>query len=196
MSHAAPLIVLACIMAIVIGSMMYVAQRDRGVRRDAEKLIAGAEHSATGPARSGEHVFRKSKRLGFLFFLLFLLILCAAIYGLRFNLGSLNRAGRPFTGFSAGIEILISLVPLALAVWQWTYTVRVTDNELAISSLTTRSVPLQDISEVAIGAFKASSFCKIRLNTGEEDLTVGSDLKGFLDFVKLLSENVNKLKAR
>jgi hypothetical protein len=76
-------------------------------------------------------------------------------------------------------------VPLALAVWRWKYTVRVTDNELAISSLTTRSVPLHDISEVAIGAFKASSFCKIRLNTGEEDLTVGSDLKGFLDFVKL-----------
>jgi hypothetical protein len=99
MSNAAPLIVLACIMAVLIGSMMYVAQRDRGVRRDAEKLIAGAGHSATGPARSGEHVFRKSKLRGFLFFLLFLLILCAAIYSLRFNLDSLNRVGRSFSGF-------------------------------------------------------------------------------------------------
>ena len=196
MSNAAPLIVIVCIMAAIIGSMMYVAQRDRGVRRDAEKLIADAGHSATGPAGSGEHVFRKSRLLGFLFFLLFLLILSAALYGLWFNLGSLNKAGRPFTGFSAGIEVLISLVPLALAVWQWRYAVRVSDKDLAISSFTTRTVRLQDISEVTIGAYKSSSFCVIRLNTGEGDLTVGSELKGFLDFVKLLSENVNKSKAR
>jgi hypothetical protein len=197
MSNAAPLIVLACIMAALFGSMMYVAQRDKGVRRDAAKLIADAGQSTIArSALNGEVVFRKPRLFGFLFFLLFLLILCAALDGLRFNLGSLNSAGRPFTGFSAGIGILISLVPLAMAVRQWRYTVRVSDNELAISTFTTRTVPLQDISEVTIGAFKASSFCQIRLNTGEEDLTVGSDLRGFLDFVKLLSENVNKSKSR
>jgi hypothetical protein len=196
MSNAALYFVLACFMATLIGSMMYVAHRDRGVRRDAAKLIADAGHSATGSALNKEFVFRKPRLFGFLFFLLFLLILGAALYGLRFNLGSLNRAGRPFTEFSAGIEILISLVPLAIAVRQWKYTVCVSDKELAIATFTTRTVRLQDISAVTIGEFKASSFCQIRLNTGEEDLTVGSELKDFLDFVRLLSANVNKSKAR
>jgi len=197
MSNAARLIVFACIMVAIIGSMMYLAQRDRRVRRDAEKLIADAGHSAFGSSRGEDVVFRKSRLFGFLLFLLFLLILSAALYGLRFELGSLNKAGRPFTGFSAGIEILISLVPLALAVWQWRYAVRVSDKELVISSFTTRTVRLQDISEVTMGAYKSSSsFCVIRLNTGQGDLTVGSELKGFLDFVKLLSAKVGKSKDR
>jgi len=38
-------------------------------------------------------------------------------------------------------------VPLAIAVWQWRYTVRVTDRLLTISTFTTRTVPLLDISE-------------------------------------------------
>lgn len=194
MSNAAPLIVLAIIMAALIGSVMYVAQRDKGVRRDAAKVIADAGRIGTDSRLSGEVVFRKPRLFGFLFFLLFLLIISAALYGLRFNSGSLNSAGRPFTGLSAGLVILISLIPLAMAIRQWKYTVRVSDRELAISTFATTSVSLQDISEVTIGAFKASSFCKIRLNTGQEDLTIGSDLKGFLDFVKLLSEKVNKSK--
>jgi hypothetical protein len=104
-------------------------------------------------------------------------------------------AGRPFTGLAAGIEILISLVPLAMAVWQWKYSLRLSDKELTISTFTTRTVPLQDISEVTIGAYKSSPYCQIRLSTGEADLAVGSELKGFLDFVKLLSENVNKARS-
>lgn len=193
MSNAAPLIVLAFIMAALLGSIMYVAQRDRNVRRDADKLVADALHSS---APSGEVVFRKSRLFGFLLFMLFLLFLGAALYGLRFNLGSLNSADRPFTGFSAGIVILISLIPLAMAVWQWRYTVRVSDDELAISTFTTRTVQLRDISEVTIGAYRSSSYCLIRLSTGEADFAVGSELKGFLDFVKLLSEKVKKSKTR
>jgi hypothetical protein len=196
MSNAAPLIVLGFVMAALIGSVMYVARRDRGVSGDAEKLIADAGHRTTRSAPSGEVIFRKPKLFGLLLFILFLLFLCATLYGLRFNLGSMNRAGRPFTGFSAGIGILISLVPLAMAFWQWKYRVRVSDKELAISSFTTRTVQLQDIGEVTIGAYRSSPYCKIRLNTGEGDLAVGSELKGFLDFVKLLSENVNKSKIR
>jgi hypothetical protein len=195
MSIVAPLVVLACIMVGLIGSIMYVAERDRDVRGAAEKLIADTAHSEIGPLNR-EVIFRKPRLFGFLLFLLFLLFLCAALYGLWFNMGSLNRAGRPFTGLSAGIEILISLVPLAMAVWQWKYSVRVSGKELTISTFTTRTVPLEDISEVTIDAYKSSSYCQIRLNTGEGDLAVGSELKGFLDFVKLLSENVNKSKAR
>jgi hypothetical protein len=196
MSNAATLIILACIMAALIGSIMYVAQRDRGVRTDAEKLIAEAGHGATRSAPNGDVVFRKPRLFGYLFFLLFLLILCAALYGLWFNLGSLNSAGLPFTGVSAGIVILISLIPLAMAVRQWRYTVRVSDNELAISTFTTKIVLLRDISEVTIGAYRSSPYCQIRLNTGEVDLAVGSELKGFLDFVKILSEKVNESKIR
>ena len=36
----------------------------------------------------------------------------------------------------------------------------------------------------------------MRLITGEEDVTVGSDLKNFPEFVNLLSEKVNKSKTR
>lgn len=163
MSNAAPLIVLASIMAALLGSVMYVAQRNRSVRRDAEKLIAGAGHSTTRSATNGEVVFRKPRLFGFLLFMLFLLFLCAALYGLRFEFGSMNSAGLPFTGVSAGIGILISLVPLAMAVWQWKYSVRVSDKELAISTFTTRTVELRDISEVTIGAYRSSPYCQIRL---------------------------------
>jgi hypothetical protein len=183
-------------MAALIGSIMYVAQRDREVRGDAEQILAEAGRRTTQSAFGEEVIFRKPRSFGFLLITLFLLFLGAALYGLWFNLGSMNRAGRPFTGFSAGIGFLLSLVPLVMALWQWKYRVRVSDKEIAISSFTTRTVQLQDISEVTIGAFRSSSYCKIRLNSGEGDLVVGSELKGFLDFVKLLSENVNKLKTR
>lgn len=195
MSIAAGLIVLAFIMAALLGSIMYVARRDSGVRRDAERLIAEAGRAAIRAAPSGEVVFRKPRLFGFVLFVLFLLFLCVALYGLRFNLGSLNGAGRPFTSFSAAVVILISLVPLVMAVRQWRYTVRLSDDELTISAFITRTVPLRDIGEVIIGAFRASSFCQIRLNSGDEDLTVSSDLVGFLDFVRLLSEKANRSKT-
>lgn len=183
-------------MAALMGSILYVAQRDRSVRKDAEKLIADAGHSAIRTACNAEVVFRKPRLFGFLLFMLFLLFLSAALYGLRFNFGSMKSAGLPFTGFSAGIAILLSLVPLAMAVWQWRYSVRVSDKELAISTFTTRTVEFRDISEVKIGAYRSSPYCQIRLSTGEADLAVGSELKGFLDFVKLLSEKVNDSKIR
>jgi hypothetical protein len=144
----------------------------------------------------GNVIFRKTRVSGFLFFLFFLLILSAAIYGLKFDLGSLNRAGKPFTAVSAYIEMLISAVPLAIAVRQWIYKVSVSDRGLAISAFTTRTVVFDDISDVKIATHKGSSFCQIRLRTGENDLTVDSNLKGFLDFVKLLSEKVSNSKVR
>jgi hypothetical protein len=195
MSNATPLIVLAFIMAALIGGISYVAQRDRAVRGDAEKRIAEAARGAKRSTPNGEVVFRKRRLFGFLLILLFLLFLCIALFGLRFNLGAMNSAGRPFTGLSAGIGVLVSFVPLAMAIWQWKYRVRVSHKELAISTFTTRTVQLRDIGEVTIGAYRSSPYCQIRLNTGEGDLAVGSELKGFLDFVSLLSENVKKSKT-
>lgn len=55
---------------------------------------------------------------------------------------------------------------------------------------------LRDISDVNIGAWKASSLCKIRLLTGEADIRVASDLKNFLEFVRLLSSRVKESKTR
>ena len=199
MSNAAPLIVLAAIaiiMAIVIGCMMYVAGRDRNVRGEAEKRIAEAARRATRSASGGEVVFRKPRRSGCLFLVLFLLILGVSLHGLRFADGSVNRAGRPFTTFSARIEILFSLPFLAIAVWQWKYKVRVSDRELSITGFTTRVVRLRDIDEVTIGAYRATPYCQIRVNNGDADLSVESNLEGFLDFVSLLSENVQRSKAR
>jgi hypothetical protein len=196
MSNAGLIFVLACFMATLIGSVAYFAQRDMRVRRNAEKLIEDAGHNADDSTLDGDVIFRKTRVSGFLFFLFFLLILSAAIYGLKFDLGSLNRAGKPFTALSAYIEILFSAVPLAIAVRQWIYKVSVSDRGLAISAFTTRTVMFEDISEVKIETFKGSSFCQIRLRTGENDLTVDANLKGFLDFVKLLSEKVSNSKGR
>jgi hypothetical protein len=64
-------------LALAIGSMVYVAQCDKGVRRDAAKIIADAG-LGTHAGLSREAVFREPRLFGYLFFPLFLLILCAA----------------------------------------------------------------------------------------------------------------------
>jgi hypothetical protein len=53
-------------------------------------------------------------------------------------------------------------------------------------------VPLRDISDVNMGTFRISSFCQIKLSSGEEDLTVASDIENFPEFVSLLCERVNE----
>jgi hypothetical protein len=179
----------------VLGSLMYLAQRDKSARDSAQKLIANAGHHKTDSAGSGEVLFRKARLPGYLLLLLFLCVFGIAAYSLIYNWGSLHTAARPLTGFSASMGILISLLPLAMAIRELRYTVRVSEDELVISDLTTKSVPLQDISEVTIGVSKLSSFCQIRPMTGEEYLQVGSDLKNFPEFVSLLSERVNKSKS-
>jgi hypothetical protein len=196
MSIAAGLIVLACIMAVLIGSMMYLAQRDERVRERAEKLIAKAGHQKTHSAPLGEMVFRKPRLSGYLILLLFFWVFCIALYGLIYNWISLHTAARPVTGFSAGMVLLASLALLAMAVRQFRYSACVSDDELTITDLTTRSVPLRDIGEVTIGVSRASSFCQIRLITGEEGLMVASDLTNFPEFVSLLSERVKESKTR
>ena len=95
----------------------------------------------------------------------------------------------------AGIGVLLAIRPLVMGIRSLRYSVRVSNDELTISDLTTKSVPLRDIGEVTIGVSRASSFCQIRLITGEEDLNVASDLEQFPEFVSLLSENVNASKA-
>jgi hypothetical protein len=196
MSNAELYFVLVCFMAALIGGVTYFSQREMRVHRDAEQFIQDGGHTAGDSLLNREVIFRKSWLSGFIFFLFFLLILSAGIYGLKFDLGSLNKAGKPFTAVSAYIEMLMSAVPLMTAVRQWIYKVCVSDRRLAISAFTTRTVTWEDISEVKIESLKGSSFCQIRLHTGENDLTVDSNLKGFLDFVKLLSKKVSESKAR
>jgi hypothetical protein len=112
---------------------------DERARERAEKLIANAGHQKTHSAPLGEMVFRKPRLSGYLYFLLFFGVFCMALYGLIYNWTSLHTAARPLTGFSVGIGMFLSLIPLGLAVRQLRYTVRISDDELTITDLTTRT---------------------------------------------------------
>src|ERR1700722_1934716 len=107
MSIDVPIFAVAFIVATIIASILLFARRDSDVRASAEKIIAD---SGTDVGASGQYTetiaFRKSRLRGALFLLAALLILSTALYGLRFNLGTLNRAGIPFTPFSAAVEAL------------------------------------------------------------------------------------------
>jgi hypothetical protein len=195
MANVEVLVLVICIFAALFGGIGYWSQRDRRLRADAEKLIREAGAKAAGSVLTGNVVFRKSRVSGILLALLFLGLLFWAIYGLRFNLGTLNKAGVPLTSFVAWIEILLCTVPLAFAVRQWFYKAVISDEGLSISSFTTRTVRFDEISDLTIAVSRGGSFCAIQLNTGEDDLSVGTDLRGFLDFVRLLSQRLSKAKA-
>jgi hypothetical protein len=159
--------------------------------REAEKVRAKAQELIANPVRlppGGERVFRKPKLSGYMLILLFICILGMAAYSVIRSQGLLRIEG-------AGIVVLLAIAPLVMGIRSLRYSVRVSNVELTISDLTTKSVPLRDIGEVTIGVSRASSFCQIRLITGEEDLNVASDLEHFPEFVSLLSENVNASKT-
>ncbi len=193
MSNAELYIVMGCFMVILIGTIGYFAQHDMRVRGDAERIIKEAGTKAGASLRTENVTYRKPRRVGFLFFVLFLVLFLASIYDINFNLDSLNRYGHPITLFGAIIGILISMVPLVIAVNQWLYSVSISDDGIVISAFRTRRVLFEEIREIRIGAVKAASFCQILLKTGKH-LTVGSELGGFLDFVKRMSEKVSKSK--
>lgn len=159
--------------------------------RDAEKVRAQAQGLIANPVRlppGGERVFRKPKLFGFMLILLFIGILGMAAYSVSHSPGVLRIV-------SAGIVVLLAISPLVMGIRSLRYSVRVSNNELTISDFSTKTVPLRDIGEVTIGVSRASSFCQIRLITGEGDLNVPSDLERFPEFVSLLSENVNASKT-
>jgi hypothetical protein len=116
------------------------------------------------------------------------IILGMAAYSVIHSPGLLRVVG-------AGMAVLLAISPLVIGIRSLRYCVRVSNDELTISDFTTKSVPLRVIGEVFIGVSRASSFCQIRLITGEEDLKVASDLEHFPEFVSLLSENVNASKT-
>jgi hypothetical protein len=175
-----PLIVLA-ILAAIVGSMMFLSQRDQLSVQRAQALIANPPKM---PDR-GEIVFRKPKAAGYMLILLFIFILCLATYSVVHSPGLLH-----IEGIRAGIVVLIGLYPLAMGIRSLRYEVRVSNDELTMSDLTTRSVPLRDISDVNMGTSRITSFCQINLMSGEESLTVASDLKHFPEFVSLLCNRV------
>ncbi len=159
--------------------------------REAEKVRAKAQEMIANPVRlppGGERVFRRPRLFGYMLILLFIGILGMAAYSVIHSPGLLRIV-------SAGIVVLLAISPLVMGIRSLRYSVRVSNDELTISDLTTKSVPLRDIGEVTIGVSRASSFCQIRLITGEKDLNVASDLEHFPEFVSLLSQNVNASKA-
>jgi hypothetical protein len=159
--------------------------------RDAEKVRAKAQELIANPVRlppGGEREFRKPKLFGYMLILFFIGILCMAAYSVIHSPGLLRVVG-------AGMVVLLAIGALVMGIRSLRYCVRVSNDELTISDFTTRSVPLRVIGEVSIGVSRASSFCQIRLITGEEDLKVASDLEHFPEFVSLLSENVNASKT-
>jgi hypothetical protein len=183
------LIVLA-IFAALLGGIMYLVKGEQRTIDSAQKLIANPEH-----LQSGQVTFRKHRLAGYLLSLVSLLVLFAVLTSLIYSSGSFHFAVRPL-GFSTGLVILILLVPIIMTVKEFRYTICVTDDELVISDFTTKRITLRDISDVKVGAWKASSFCQIRLITGEEDLRVASDLKNFPEFVSLLCDRVSQSKSR
>ena len=173
---------------LIVGGVMSIMVLSA---RDAEKVRAKAQELIANPVRlppGGERVFRKPKLFGFMLILLFIGILGMAAYSVSHSPG-LSRI------VSAGIVVLLAISPLVIGIRSLRYSVRVSNNELTISNFTTKTVSLRDIGEVTIGVSRASSFCQIRLITGEGDLNVPSDLEHFPEFVSLLSENVNALKT-
>jgi hypothetical protein len=181
---------LTAILAIVliVGGVMSIVVLSV---RDAEKVRAKAQELIANPVRlppGGERVFRKPKLFGYMLILFFIGILGMATYSVIHSTGLVR-------GLGAGVVVLLAISPLVMGVRSLRYSVRVSNNELTISDLTTKSVPLRDIGEVTIGVSRASSFCQIRLITGEEDLNVASDLEHFPEFVSLLSESVNASKT-
>jgi peroxiredoxin len=181
---------LTAILAIVliVGGVMSIVVLSV---RDAEKVRAKAQELIANPVRlppGGERVFRKPKLFGYMLILFFIGILGMATYSVIHSTGLVR-------GLGAGVVVLLAISPLVMGVRSLRYSVRVSNNELTISDLTTKSVPLRDIGEVTIGVSRASSFCQIRLITGEDDLNVASDLEHFPEFVSLLSESVNASKT-
>jgi hypothetical protein len=181
---------LTAILAIVliVGGVMSITVLSV---RDAEKVRAKAQELIANPVRlppGGERVFRKPKLFGYMLILFFIGILGMAAYSVIHSTGLVRVVG-------AGVVVLLAISPLVMGIRSLRYSVRVSNDELTISDLTTKSVPLRDIGEVTIGVSRASSFCQIRLITGEEDLNVASDLEHFPEFVSLLSESVNASKT-
>jgi hypothetical protein len=168
----------------VISIMALSAREAEKVRAKAQELIANPVLLPPG----GERVFRKPKLFGYMLILLFIFILGMAAYSVIHSPGLLRIV-------STGVVVLVAVSPLVMGIRSLRYSVRVSNDELTISDLTTKRVSLRDIGEVTIGVSRASSFCRIRLITGEEDLNVASDLEHFPEFVSLLSENVNASKA-
>ncbi len=191
MSNGEMIIVLVIFMATLIGCMMYFGKRDMRVRSDAEKLIHESRNQASNYEVPDETSFKKPQWISLLLFILSLFLI--AIYEPTINAGTVNKAGKPVV-FGQNIQMLTAMVPLLFAIRQWLYKVTLSDNGLRISSFTSRLVLYEDIDNIEIGAVKASTFCLIRLRGGEA-LMIGSDLVGFLDFVKLLSNRLNKLKG-
>lgn len=186
MSNTAPYfaaISIVCVMSLYFGSVMHLARRDQRLRAAAAKLIETAQHGGELP---GEAVFRKSRSSVLLFLLLFSLILCADLAGFWFGV---------FTNAAAGTVALIALPALAMAVSQWKYTIRLSADVLTVSTFGSRSVRMEEIGDVAVGTGRITSFCMVRLIGGEADIKVPSDLIGFLEFVKRLSENVRRAKS-
>ena len=182
------LALLAVVTATVLGAIMYLARREQSTIESAQRLIANPErHMPPG----GDVVFRKPRLSGLMLILLFLWILGLAVYSVVHSRGLLH-----IEGIRAGIVVLIGLYPLAMGIRSLRYKVRVSNDELTISDLTSRSVPLRDISDVNMGTSRITSFCQINLMSGEENLTVASDLKHFPEFVSLLCERVDESKRR
>jgi len=173
---------------LIVGGVMSIMVLSA---REAEKVRAKAQEMIANPVRlppGGERVFRRPRLFGYMLILLFIGILGMAAYSVIHSPGLLRIV-------SAGIVVLLAISPLVMGIRSLRYSVRVSNDELTISDLTTKSVPLRDIGEVTIGVSRASSFCQIRLITGEKDLNVASDLEHFPEFVSLLSQNVNASKA-
>ena len=173
--------------AIVIGATMFLSQRDQVTVQRAQELIANPPQL---PA-SGDLVFHKPELSGYMLILLFISIFGMATYSVIHSRGLLH-----IEGLRAGIVVLITLYPLAMGIRSLRYTVRVSPDELTIFDLAIRRVPLRDISDVNMGTSRITSYCQIKLISGEEDLTVASDLENFPEFVSLLCERVNESKTR
>ena len=190
MSNNEVLLLLVCIMVTILVFMSlilnYISQQEMRIRDNAKFLLNSSNPDSNINSASEAVFFRKRKLTSLLFFGIFLVMLSSAIYGLRFNLGSLNKSGQPFTASTAFIEIFMSLIPLIIAIRQWIYKIYVSPSGLIISVLKTKHISYNEIKEIAIDTVKGSTICTIRLKTGG-GLIVGSDIDDFLGFVKRLS---------
>jgi hypothetical protein len=122
---------------------MVNAGREEKLRASAQRLIDEAAQGKLHSAPSGEVVFRKPKFPGYVFLVLFVVVFLVVRISLIYSDNAFYTAVRPMTATQVSQLVLLSLLPLSFAIRQFRYRVRVSQDELTISDLTTKTVPLR-----------------------------------------------------
>jgi hypothetical protein len=167
----------------LVGVIAVAGEHDRKVRNQANQIVKEQSGVVRTPDASKVLVFRKSRLIPVSFGIAALFMLAAGYVdpSIYFN-------GAPGKRLPAAVLGLCWVFGFALVALRfWIYRVTISDRELTIRALTRKTILFDTIEKIETGALKASSFCVITTRDGKST-EIGSDLVGFLDFVRALAE--------